>query len=109
MIYSQTDAGSKHEDRGDSAVSKGTTDSGVVVENRDITVIPGEIPEKLPPLSSESFTTSNTEEVKKESKYWPLKKKHYNIQTSSQPKEKMTTSFLLSSWCSSFTAAGWAG
>ncbi|KAM6899556.1 stathmin domain-containing protein 1 [Xenentodon cancila] len=44
--------------RGDSAVSKGTTDSGVVMEHRDIVVLPGAVPSKLPPLSSESIRES---------------------------------------------------
>ncbi|KAM9838196.1 stathmin domain-containing protein 1 [Aulostomus maculatus] len=35
--------------RGDSAVSKGTTDSGVVMETREIPALPGEVPPKLPP------------------------------------------------------------
>ncbi|XP_024150519.1 stathmin domain-containing protein 1 [Oryzias melastigma] len=66
LTTDQTDTGSKHGDREDSAVSKGTTDSGVVVENRDVLVLPGDIPGILPPLSSGSFTTGYTEEVTKE-------------------------------------------
>ena len=47
----QDETGSKVEGRGDSAVSKGTTDSGVVMEN--VPVLPGAVPRKLPPLTSE--------------------------------------------------------
>lgn len=77
IFCSKTDTGSKHGDREDSAVSKGTTDSGVVVENRDVLVLPGDIPGILPPLSSGSFTTGYTEEVTKESEYLPLKTATY--------------------------------
>ncbi|XP_074469013.1 uncharacterized protein stmnd1 [Sebastes fasciatus] len=49
----EDETGSKVDGRGDSAVSKGTTDSGVVMENRDIPVLPGAVPRKLPPLTSE--------------------------------------------------------
>ncbi|RVE66500.1 hypothetical protein OJAV_G00107860 [Oryzias javanicus] len=66
LTTDQNDTGSKHGDREDSAVSKGTTDSGVVVEKRDVLVLPGEIPGILPPLSSESFTKRNIEEITKE-------------------------------------------
>ncbi|KAI3358594.1 hypothetical protein L3Q82_015002, partial [Scortum barcoo] len=45
------ETGSKLDGRGDSAVSKGTTDSGVVMENRDMPVLPGAVPRKLPPLT----------------------------------------------------------
>ncbi|XP_068584691.1 stathmin domain-containing protein 1 [Cebidichthys violaceus] len=45
----EDEAGSKVDGRGDSAVSKGTTDSGVVMDNRDIPVLPGAVPTKLPP------------------------------------------------------------
>ncbi|XP_078146670.1 stathmin domain-containing protein 1 [Centroberyx gerrardi] len=47
----EDETGSKHGGRGDSAVSKGTTDSGVVMENREIPVLPGAVPRKLPPLT----------------------------------------------------------
>ncbi|XP_037649893.1 stathmin domain-containing protein 1 [Sebastes umbrosus] len=49
----EDETGSKVDGRGDSAVSKGTTDSGVVMENRDIPVLPGAVPRKLPPLTSD--------------------------------------------------------
>ncbi|KAM6974345.1 uncharacterized protein stmnd1 [Tautogolabrus adspersus] len=44
------ETGSKLDGRGDSAVSKGTTDSGVVMDNREIPDLPGAAPRKLPPL-----------------------------------------------------------
>ena len=48
----QDETGSKLDGRGDSAVSKGTADSGVVMEeNRELPVLPGALPRKLPPLS----------------------------------------------------------
>lgn len=50
MLY-QDDRGSKVRNCGDSAVSKGTTDSGVVVD-KEIPMLPGEVPRKLPPLTS---------------------------------------------------------
>ncbi|XP_034016289.1 uncharacterized protein stmnd1 [Thalassophryne amazonica] len=46
----EDDTGSKHSNRGDSAVSKVTTDSGVVMENREIPEVPGILPRRLPPL-----------------------------------------------------------
>ncbi|KAK1879929.1 Stathmin domain containing protein 1 [Dissostichus eleginoides] len=49
---------SKVDVRGDSAVSKGTTDSGVVMENRDIPLLPGAVPRKLPPLTSQCVRES---------------------------------------------------
>lgn len=49
----QNETGSKLDGRGDSAVSKGTTDSGVVMENRQIPVLPGAVPRKLPPLTAQ--------------------------------------------------------
>ncbi|KAL3983841.1 transcription regulator BACH [Sarotherodon galilaeus] len=49
----EDDTGSKLSGRGDSAVSKGTADSGVVMENRGD--IPGAVPRTLPPLTSESI------------------------------------------------------
>ncbi|XP_026202948.1 stathmin domain-containing protein 1 [Anabas testudineus] len=48
----EDDRGSKLRGCGDSAVSKGTTDSGVVME-KEIPMLPGAVPRKLPPLSSE--------------------------------------------------------
>ncbi|KAJ0054999.1 hypothetical protein NL108_008719 [Boleophthalmus pectinirostris] len=47
----EDETGSKHSSRGDSAVSKSTTDSGVVMENREVPTLPGAIPRKLPPLT----------------------------------------------------------
>ncbi|XP_073318906.1 stathmin domain-containing protein 1 [Pagrus major] len=48
----EDETGSKLDGRGDSAVSKGTTDSGVVMEeNRALPVLPGALPRKLPPLT----------------------------------------------------------
>ncbi|XP_035536993.1 stathmin domain-containing protein 1 [Morone saxatilis] len=47
----EDETASKLDGRGDSAVSKGTTDSGVVMENREIPVLPGAVPRKLPPLT----------------------------------------------------------
>ncbi|XP_018553538.1 stathmin domain-containing protein 1 isoform X2 [Lates calcarifer] len=49
----EDETGSKLGGRGDSAVSKGTTDSGVVMENKEIPELPGAVPRKLPPLTSE--------------------------------------------------------
>ncbi|XP_016524703.1 uncharacterized protein stmnd1 [Poecilia formosa] len=51
----EDEAGSKSSGRGDSARSKGTTDSGVMMENRDHLVLPGGLPNKIPPLPSESL------------------------------------------------------
>ncbi|XP_038580006.1 stathmin domain-containing protein 1-like [Micropterus salmoides] len=48
----EDETGSKLDGRGDSAVSKGTTDSGVVMENREMPVLPGAVPRKLPALTS---------------------------------------------------------
>ncbi|XP_041811906.1 stathmin domain-containing protein 1 [Chelmon rostratus] len=47
----EDETGSKLDGRGDSAVSKGTADSGVVMESREIPVLPGAVPRKLPPLT----------------------------------------------------------
>ncbi|XP_026156353.1 stathmin domain-containing protein 1 [Mastacembelus armatus] len=49
----EDDKGTKLDGCGDSAVSKGTTDSGVVMENKEIPPLPGTVPRKLPPLSSQ--------------------------------------------------------
>ncbi|XP_071355654.1 stathmin domain-containing protein 1 isoform X2 [Trachinotus anak] len=49
----EEETGSKLGSRGDSAVSKGTTDSGVVMENKEIPLLPGAVPRKLPPLPSQ--------------------------------------------------------
>ncbi len=51
LVCCQDETGSKLDSRGDSAVSKGTTDSGVVMENREIPVLPGAVPTKRPPLT----------------------------------------------------------
>lgn len=48
----EDETGSKHSGRGDSAVSKSTTDSGVVMENREVPTLPGTIPQKLSPLTT---------------------------------------------------------
>ncbi|TKS88413.1 Stathmin domain-containing protein 1 [Collichthys lucidus] len=48
----EDETGSKLDGRGDSAVSKGTTDSGVVMEHREIPPLPGVVPTRLPPLTS---------------------------------------------------------
>ncbi|XP_053190069.1 stathmin domain-containing protein 1 [Scomber japonicus] len=52
----EDETGSKHGGRGDSAVSKGTADSGVVMENREILELPGAVPRKplLPTLAREN-------------------------------------------------------
>lgn len=55
LLLYQDEAGSKSSGRGDSARSKGTTDSGVMMENRDHLVLPGGLPNKIPPLPSESL------------------------------------------------------
>lgn len=52
LMGDEDETGSKHSCRGDSAVSKSTTDSGVVMENREVPALPGVIPRKLPPLTS---------------------------------------------------------
>ncbi|XP_028317542.1 uncharacterized protein stmnd1 [Gouania willdenowi] len=49
----QEEAADKHGGRGDSAVSKGTSDSGVVMDNKEC-MLPGVVPFQLPPLISES-------------------------------------------------------
>lgn len=54
----QDETGSKVGCRGDSAVSKGTTDSGVVMENGNAPTLPAAVPDKLPPLTSESVIES---------------------------------------------------
>ncbi|XP_029299805.1 stathmin domain-containing protein 1 [Cottoperca gobio] len=59
----EDETGSKVDGRGDSAVSKGTTDSGVVMENRDIPVLPGAVPRRLPPLASECVTESDADRM----------------------------------------------
>ncbi|KAK9526843.1 hypothetical protein VZT92_015520 [Zoarces viviparus] len=59
----EDEAGSKVDVRGDSAVSKGTTDSGVAMDNRDIPVLPGAVPTKLPPLTSECVRESDADRI----------------------------------------------
>ncbi|XP_074543265.1 stathmin domain-containing protein 1 [Halichoeres trimaculatus] len=61
MQRDENETGSR---RGDSAVSKVTTDSGVVMDNRDITDLPGAVPRKLPPLKfvRESDTSKITQD-----------------------------------------------
>lgn len=48
----QDESGSKLDGRGDSAVSKGTADSGVVIEDGLVPALPGEVPRKPPNLPS---------------------------------------------------------
>lgn len=67
----QDEAGRKPSRRGDSAGSKGTTDSGVVVENRDLVVLPGSVPDKLPPLSSESLRECEVDRVSPNGEFKP--------------------------------------
>lgn len=50
----QDETESRVDGRGDSAVSKGTADSGVVMENTEIPVLPGSVPRMLPALQSVS-------------------------------------------------------
>ncbi|XP_008305016.1 stathmin domain-containing protein 1 [Stegastes partitus] len=59
----QDETGSKLGGRGDSAVSKGTTDSGVVMENREIPVLPGAVSTKLLPLTSETVRESEANRI----------------------------------------------
>ncbi|XP_042290771.1 stathmin domain-containing protein 1 [Thunnus albacares] len=47
----EDETGSKHGGRGDSAVSKCTTDSGVVMENRELPTLPGAVPTKPLPMT----------------------------------------------------------
>lgn len=50
-LWRQDETGNKLDGRGDSAVSKGTTDSGVVMESAQIPALPGQVPRQLPPLT----------------------------------------------------------
>ncbi|XP_023118806.1 stathmin domain-containing protein 1 [Amphiprion ocellaris] len=59
----QDETGSKLGGRGDSAVSKGTADSGVVMENREITRLPGEVSTQLPPLTSDTVRDSEVNRI----------------------------------------------
>lgn len=63
-LCGQDETGSKHGGRGDSAVSKGTADSGVVMENREILELPGAVPRKplLPTLARENEEDSVTQD-----------------------------------------------
>lgn len=70
-LYCQAERESKPGGRGDSAVSKGTTDSGVVMEHRDILVLPGAIPSKLTPLTSESIGESEVGRNTQNGEYVP--------------------------------------
>uniref|UniRef100_UPI0037E80BBF stathmin domain-containing protein 1 n=1 Tax=Semicossyphus pulcher TaxID=241346 RepID=UPI0037E80BBF len=60
----EDETASKLDGRGDSAVSKVTTDSGVVMDSRDVSDLPGAVPRKLPPLSrvGESETDRYTQD-----------------------------------------------
>lgn len=61
---------SKLSSRGDSAVSKGTTDSGVVMDNSEIPgEIPGAVPRTLPPLTSESVRASEVDRIIQDGEY----------------------------------------
>ncbi|XP_062266114.1 stathmin domain-containing protein 1 isoform X2 [Platichthys flesus] len=62
----EDETGSKLGTRGDSAVSKGTTDSGVVMENKAIPELPGAMPRKLPPLTSERVGESVADRMTQE-------------------------------------------
>ncbi|KAM8840523.1 uncharacterized protein stmnd1 [Spinachia spinachia] len=59
----EDEAGSKVDGRGDSAVSKVTTDSGVVMDNREIAVLPGAVLGNLTPLTSEDVGEGDAEEA----------------------------------------------
>lgn len=50
-------------------MSKGTTDSGVVMESGQITVLPGEVPRKLPPLTC--GTESELSRITRDGEYVP--------------------------------------
>lgn len=63
----QEETGGKLGSRGDSAVSKGTTDSGVMMENKEIPALPGVVPRQLPPLTSEHAGESQAGRVTCES------------------------------------------
>lgn len=52
-LCTQDESGSKPDGRGDSAVSKGTTDSGVVMEGAQVPSLPGQVPGQLPVNESE--------------------------------------------------------
>nr|XP_020462629.1 stathmin domain-containing protein 1 [Monopterus albus] len=45
---------------GGSAVSKGTADSGVVMESKEVPLLPGIVPRKLPPLTSASVLKTSS-------------------------------------------------
>lgn len=50
----QEEGGAKADARGDSAGSKGTTDSGVVMEAAQLPSLPGQVPRPLPVTDGES-------------------------------------------------------
>lgn len=50
----QDESGTKADGRGDSAVSKGTTDSGVVMVAIQVSSLPGQVPRQLPVSESKS-------------------------------------------------------
>ena len=63
LLRCQNETGSKLGGRGDSAVSKVTTDSGVVMENRGIPVLPEAASDVLPARTSESIGESEVDRV----------------------------------------------
>lgn len=65
----QDETSSKVGCRGDSAVSKGTTDSGVVMENGNVPILPVAVPDKLPPLTSESVIESEAGRVAQDGEF----------------------------------------
>lgn len=52
-LWPQEESGAKPDGRGDSAVSKGTADSGVVMEGVQVPPLPGQVPRQLPVADSE--------------------------------------------------------
>ncbi|XP_062291409.1 stathmin domain-containing protein 1 [Scomber scombrus] len=64
----EDETGSKHGGRGDSAVSKGTADSGVVMENREILELPGAVPRKalLPTFARENEADADPSSLQQE-------------------------------------------
>lgn len=67
----QDETGSKPDGRGDSAVSKGTADSGVVMEDGQIPALPGQMPRKLPPLPG--VRENELDRVTQDGEYMPYK------------------------------------
>ncbi|XP_061598318.1 stathmin domain-containing protein 1 [Cololabis saira] len=80
--------------RGDSAVSKGTTDSGVMMEHRDILTLPGAVPSKLPPLTSESIGEREAERDTQDATAPGFPKQDSSVQV--RPKSKEILEELLS-------------